>query len=847
MEQIYLYRILYISNSLASHWLNILLIRTLLAISFAYAVTADARDYFNPAALELTSDANSTLDLEQFSVDGGQLPGIYKVDIYLNGTWVEMDDVNFVEISGKLHPELTASKLAHIGVKLTAFPLLLQQPLDKPLSDLGQYIPHAASQFDFSKQRLNLSIPQAALVSEARDYIEPAQWNQGLPAVFVNYNFSGANTRYNNIPNTANSYYLNLRSGLNFGAWRLRNYLTYSDSSGHRHWNNVSTVLHRDIQMFNGQLTLGDGSTLGDVFNSVQYRGAQLASDDNMYPDSLKGFAPVVRGIAQDNAQVTVRQNGYIIYQTYVPPGAFVIRDLYPTSSSGDLEVTIIEAKGTERVFFQPFSAVPVMLREGRLKYAMTTGKYRSSDHNDQTQTFGQGTLIFGLPHDTSFYGGLLVAEHYNAQALGIGYGLGTLGALSVDVTQAKAQLIDGMNRKGQSYRFQYSKVLETTGTNFTLAGYRYSSSGYYDFQEANEMGNEGNARFKNHNKRSKKQVNINQSLRNHGNFYASANQQSYWGKDGYDRNLTVGYNLSFAGITYGINYTYNDAPGYKDNDQQFSFNMQVSLSKWLPNSWANYNSNSSKHGRTTQQVGMSGTALAGNNLSYSVQQSYDNKETGVSGNASIGFKDTYGEMQGGYNYTRNSQQMNYGLRGGIVAHPYGVTLSQSMGDTLVLVRAPRAKNVVVQNNIGVHTDWRGYAIVPFASSYRKNRIALDTETLGDEVDIDTNTQTVIPTLGALVLADFKTRVGSRVLMTLYYRDKFIPFGATASLLQNKGEMENSGIVGPDGKLYLSGVPDSGKLNVRWGHADNQQCQVVFTLPIANENSEIRELDAQCI
>lgn len=39
-----------------------------------------------------------------------------------------------------------------------------------------------------------------------------------------------------------------------------------------------------------------------------------------MLPDSQKGFAPTIRGIARTNAQVTVRQNGYVLYQTYVTP-----------------------------------------------------------------------------------------------------------------------------------------------------------------------------------------------------------------------------------------------------------------------------------------------------------------------------------------------------------------------------------------------------------------------------------------------------------------------------------------------------------------------------------------------
>ncbi len=88
---------------------------------------------------------------------------------------------------------------------------------------------------------------------------------------------------------------------------------------------------------------------LRTIFDSVPFRGAQLASDDDMLPDSLRGYAPVIRGIARTNAQVIVKQNGYTIYQSYVSPGAFEIADMYPTGSSGDFDVTIKEADGSEQ------------------------------------------------------------------------------------------------------------------------------------------------------------------------------------------------------------------------------------------------------------------------------------------------------------------------------------------------------------------------------------------------------------------------------------------------------------------------------------------------------------------
>ncbi|EOD1756573.1 fimbria/pilus outer membrane usher protein, partial [Escherichia coli] len=89
------------------------------------------------------------------------------------------------------------------------------------------------------------------------------------------------------------------------------------------------------------QLTLGDTATPSDIFDSVQMRGALLASDEEMLPDSQRGFAPVVRGIAKSNAEVSIEQNGYVIYRAFVQPGAFEINDLYPTANSGDLTVIV--------------------------------------------------------------------------------------------------------------------------------------------------------------------------------------------------------------------------------------------------------------------------------------------------------------------------------------------------------------------------------------------------------------------------------------------------------------------------------------------------------------------------
>ncbi|MCF3402118.1 fimbria/pilus outer membrane usher protein, partial [Escherichia coli] len=159
-----------------------------------------------------------------------------------------------------------------------------------------------------------------------------------------------------------------------------------------------------------------------------------------------------VRGIAKSRAQVTIKQNGYVIYQTYMPPGPFEISDLNPTSSAGDLEVTIKESDNSETVYTVPYAAVPILQREGHLKYSTTVGQYRSNGYNKKSPYVFQGELIWGLPLDITAYGGAQFSEDYRALALGLGLNLGVFGATSFDVTQANSSLVDGSKHQGQSY-----------------------------------------------------------------------------------------------------------------------------------------------------------------------------------------------------------------------------------------------------------------------------------------------------------------------------------------------------------------------------------------------------------
>lgn len=84
---------------------------------------------------------------------------------------------------------------------------------------------------------------------------------------------------------------------------------------------------------------------------------------------------------------------------------AFEITDLYSTGGNGDLNVTIEEADGTQQNFVVAYASLPVLRREGSLKYSITSGQYRSSDGSVDYTPFSQATASYGLPYNTTLYG----------------------------------------------------------------------------------------------------------------------------------------------------------------------------------------------------------------------------------------------------------------------------------------------------------------------------------------------------------------------------------------------------------------------------------------------------------
>ncbi|MEI9537983.1 fimbria/pilus outer membrane usher protein [Enterobacter cancerogenus] len=786
---------------------------------------ANADDEFNLRILELDTPLENTATLKNFIGNNSLLAGSYPVTIMWGRDIIDKRTVTFVLSDDKqrLLPELTKADLRDFGLKVDTLPDMKDLADSARVEDISHFIEGAQYDFNQDDQTLSLVIPQIYRDQTASGTINPKYWDDGASAAWTSYQVSGSQQESDSGKNT--STWLGLDSGINLGAWRLRNNSTWSDTAG---WDAISTSLQRDIKALRSQLEIGQTATSGELFDSVQMTGVKLETDISMLPTSQQGFAPVVRGIANSDAKVTIKQNGYTLYQTNVAPGPFEIHDLSQVTSGADLEVTVEEADGSEHSFIQACASVPILQREGAFKYSLAAGTFRGNE-GEEEPAFAQGTAIYGLPYGVTIYSGALGASLYHAFLAGVGADLGRFGSASVDVTAAHTLFDDGRDpASGLSWRAQFSKDIPDTDTTVTLASYRYSTAGFYTFQEAIDQRDsnidDGIYTYRRvNNRRSRMQVNLSQRLGDWGSTYVNAYQQNYWDMSGSERSVSAGFSSSWRDITWSVSYNLTRTPD-ADNDRQLALMVNIPFSRWLPNSWASYSMTTASGGYTSHQAGIGGTALEDNKLSYNLQQSYTSNNVGYGASLSGRYRGSAGEVGLGYSYGGSNRQWNYNAKGSLVAHEHGVTLGQSVRDAFAIVHIKDGSNVKVQNGRGIYTDAFGNAIVPTLTAYRHNGITVNTEDR-DDLDIELATQDVVPTKGAAMMANFDARAGQRALVTLLYLGKPVPFGAIVTL------DNTSAIVGDDGEVWLTGLQGTVALSVQWGEDAGQQCKGTLTVP----------------
>jgi len=777
--------------------------------------------------------------LHYFENGSKVLPGSYDVDVYLNQSLAKRHTVLFSpDAEGIVRPIIPLGLLRAIGVdvaRLEKEGRIAPGTDDGETVDLAGLADGAKADFEANTLSLYLSIPQAYVLRTSRGYVDPSLWDDGVPAAYTDYQAtysrndgSGQHNEY---------YYLGLRSGFNIGGWRFRNEssLTGSNGAGSRFTSNRSYV-ERNFASLRGKASAGELYTPGEIFDSVRFLGAQVGTDLAMLPDGEMGYAPTVRGIAESNAVVEVRQNGYVIYSTAVPPGAFEINDIYPSGSNGDLEVRIKEADGRVRRFTQPYSFLPVMVRHGSLRYALAGGQYRSGSNSASRPKFLQGTMVYGVSDDWTAYGGVQAAQDYAAANLGVGVNT-RIGGVSLDVTHSRSRTPKG-TKQGQSVRFLYSKTVYPTNTTFTMVGYRYSTDGYRTLsQHVDEK--DSTYGWGSRRQKSRLDININQPLPR-GSMYLGLGDTSYWNGSGRSQRVQLGYSGSYKDISYSLAVSHTRESGYGARPEtQFSVSLSIPLGKGGTTHRAYANAVSSSRGDYNLQSGVSGYLNEANTVNYGVQAGYS-RDGGGSGGVSLGWDTPTAKLTGNFNQSRAGSHVDAGASGSVVVHGGGVTLGQPLGETFAVVEVPKVPDVALSNSQSIRTDRRGYAVLPNLQPYRQNWLNLDMSSAGANTEITENAKMVVPTRGAVVKARFEAETGRRVQFELSLEQAGkVPFGAQAYDAQGK----LVGMVDNQSRLLVFGIPEQGRIDVRWG---NDSCAVSYWLQPQNKELTYERVPLTC-
>jgi len=805
--------------------------------------------YFDPALLKGASYGQDLARFNQHDVSAE--PGEHTLDVYVNSQLIATaEPILFkADEGGKgvacLSPELmqkTAIRLKGSAARQPGDCLLL--------SETGQTV---SEELDMSALRLNLLVPQQALSRTPRGFIPVSEWDSGIPALFFRHN-----TNYSRTENTHSNYqygYLwsSLNAGTNVGLCQLRHQgnLRYYESNltgSDYKYNSVRSWVDRPIPAIESILSLGENYTSNSLFGSLSFNGVKLGSDTRMWPQSRRGYAPEVRGVAGTSAHVVVRQLGQIIYETDVPPGAFVIRDLYNTRDQGDLQVEVIEAGGRVSTFTVPYASVPDSVRPGNWRYELAMGKVRNYSSVDNQ--FAEGIVQHGVNNSLTLNGGVRVADDYFAGLLGSVIST-RFGALGLNATWSHAEVFE-QSETGWRSELSYSRTF-ATGTSVVLAAWRYSTAGFRDLPDV--LGQRHQYQdgviysSDNLNQKNRFSATVNQSMDDWGMLNLSASTSDYYGDSSRVTQLQLGYSNSWQSISYNLNVSrqrtvldrgrffasVNDAD-YDTSGQQRVTETLVSIGISVPFDFGKSTAIASLDMTRTRDsrsgtLNIAGASGDNSQLTWSAYTGLEDYRQGgnaMTAGGSVQQATSLGAVRASAGKGEGYRQYGVGASSTLVLHQGGVTMGPYASDTFALVNAPGAEGAQIRNGQGATINRFGYAILPSMTPYQYNTIALDSSKMNDETELQGGSQRVVPYAGAIARVNFTTLQGRAILIATELSDgSYPPMGA--DVLDSAGN--SLGMVGQGGQIYARIADPRGSLKVKWGPLMTEQCEVQYVLP----------------
>jgi outer membrane usher protein len=811
----------------------------------------------------IRSDNSGQVNLSRFAHGHGILAGDYLADIYLNDRWQGKLVLALRDRDGDDHPATVCASRALLDVLAVDLTVVDASPLDRrnnasDVSDdagqvvsnkhtnsvntihcvtLEELIPGASSTFDPGSLRLSVEVPQIALQKNARGDISPEYWDAGVTAATIDYNANVYRTQA--LDHQQMSSYLGLNNSAYWHGWHLHHQGAFSkNDQGKAAYQSVRTYIQHDIVPWKSQLIAGQGYTSGQLFDSVGFTGLHLVSDERMLPDSQSGYAPVIRGIAHSHAKVNVSQRGMVLYEMTVAPGTFEITDLYATGDGGDLLVTIHEASGEVRTFTVATTSQAMLLRANAVRYSATVGQTRDALHSARIP-FAELVAGYGVSNAFTAYWGMQLAPHYVANALGLALST-SWGAWSLELLHAQSQRDDQVQR-GYRTQLKYSKQIAASQTMVSLSAYRYTGDRVPLQPNGMDSAEDDADGIVRSSVDQALQFSVSQPVgQTGGALFMNAAVQRYRDGSMHDVQYGIGYSHMIGNIAYAIAMQKQQSlSGESDHQLYVSLSVPLGRQATSPSLMFSHSRNASEQ---ATMATVSGKFNDAGTAAYSITAAQAQATYGA---LSAQYRAPYALMSGSYSRSADQSQMSASASGAVVMHPQGVTLSQTLGESVGVLYAPDAAGAQV-NTAGIHIDKTGHAVVPSLTPYRANQIDIDPKGLPVDVELQTSSQQVVPHAGAVVMLDFPTRVRRSVLIDAVCPNGSVPpFGA--QITDEQGQ--DLGLAGQGGRLFVRGLDAvQGQLTLTWGEHKEVRCRLSYRIPETTQNTHgLRHIQGVCM
>lgn len=631
-----------------------------------------------------------------------------------------------------------------------------------------EQIQYASVQYVPNNNLIKVQIPQLYHKQGSQN----RHYDTGATALKLDYRFN----LYKNQGSDPASY-ASGTAQLNLGSWVLLNDWYYQSD---RSLESSSTRLYRSLYDIGSELHIGN--LWAQPFNSqsFEFKGLTLKTDSSLRDWRDNIYAPVLKGVAQTTARVSVYQGDRLLSEETVSPGPFEISDYAPVGN-GNIKLVITEETGEQQIKTYPVATLPNMIRSGISNYTFSIGSKTSLSDNESlflNMNYDIGFEAFGLSS------GVILNQKYQSVGLGITGPLTDYGVLSFTNSLSNAFNSDTEQwKQGLSLQLKYAKKVGDY-TDFRIIGYHHNDKSYVDFAHYSNT-----YRFSRKRNKNRYELVLNNRFDSFS-IDASGWLQNYWDYGDSD----LGYDVTLSSLYRNIRYSVS--AGRQENryndENTFSFNVSLPLSResYLSNSFY-YQTNADTYSNVLNY-----NQRLSNDWNYGLSVN-STEDDPLYTTATTSYRTDYFSIGGLVANRQDRYTLSGNLSGSVIGlwDDKSLTFTNNRGSTIAVVKLAQIENAQV--NGGHRTNSKGYTVVSLSAN-DQNRIKVDTRNIDEVIELDTPILNLTPTKSSIHALSFNyNRVNRYIFKLVDHNRQPLPFGA--EILTEQGDyiafVSSNGIV----------------------------------------------------